>query len=708
MNKEGRIEANKAGVNVEEEYFDLDRGIGHIKVEVNGKIHVLKIYKNREGRGYIVEYAGNCDSLSNIKKMLTGTELEPHINLLEQRVRTLIYRQRIYGRSRKRILATRTVVTEAGELKICLRNDGRFLLTWGSRRVVADKDNLVEKLYEVLPLEVLDRQLADSIATALRDVADSIIPASGFIVVIDDEVNETVLPSIVVDDKLVFFLPFTGRYVSGNDMRTGLLVLVIVADSKGNIERMYIERVNRGHVKVKVGTKIISKSFLDAGDCSDSLKHFLPSTHLIKLLMNMLKSSTTITWGETLKLIEGLLSKYVCLDSVNKEKAALYCISQVFYDLLPTFPILRIIGEKGSGKRQLAMVIASCSPLALTIVNPSEASIYRLTNALHPLLVIDESRISRDHTLLLNAGFEKDKFVPRSRVTTENKIVIDMFNVFSPKVLVTRPGKMRLPDDTLSRIIEVTLQRVTNRVFPQEIEQNDKLVVVTTLLMLKIRKWREFLDAYQVLRSKLVGIDPRARDTYLPLITIAYLVSREVGNPGLFKRILEDLLNTIEEKAGVDYHQKLAIVGVLKCTLRYSSLSNNKVFVEVTVKDIVEALGLRLGDPIKSRIGLFLKEAPFKVSSRKSGGYTKYIIDITKLYQFIDSYKVDISGLSDEEIGALEKFTGLLWKNAGFNKDAWINELMKDLGLEVRGKTTPQVLQQPSTPSTESATTSNE
>ena len=189
-----------------------------------------------------------------------------------------------------------------------------------------------------------------------------------------------------------------------------------------------------------------------------------------------------------------------------------------------------------------------------------------------------------------------------------------------------------MPEDTISRTIEVYMQRVTNKVFSLEIDPRDHEEAVTTLLLLKIKRWREFIETYNVLRNELVGIDPRTRDTYLPLLTVAYLVAKERNDPSLFTEVLEDMVKTAEERAGIAYHQKLAVAGILKHIVSNATLGGEVKLVSISVKDVESALSTKLDNNVKIRIGRFLNEAPFKASKSRSGGYTKYVVDVEKLY----------------------------------------------------------------------------
>ena len=158
------------------------------------------------------------------------------------------------------------------------------------------------------------------------------------------------------------------------------------------------------------------------------------------------------------------------------------------------------------------------------------------------------------------------------------------------------------------------------------------------------------------------------------------------------------MVKTAEERAGTAYHQKLTVAGILKHIVSNSTLGGEVKLVSISVKDVESALSIKLDNNVKIRIGKFLNEAPFKTSKSRSGGYTKYVVDVEKLYHYVRSYGVDLSMLADDELDRLGEMTGLDWRGIGFNRDEWIKSIADKLfGGNSRGST-----QQTSTHSTPS------
>ena len=683
-------------ITIKRKKYDVETGRGYIELEIDGEIHKFKVHHTPKRKGFIIEYRGVYIPLSKLKKLLKQNGLEKYAEHIELCIRSMIYEAQVKTTRKHKIIIMKNVrINNSQLIKIGIRDDGKVVLRFGVKKVLAEKSNIKEKLAELLPMDIMSPELVERVKNALTSIWQSIIPGTEVVVLLDGEAKDMILPTAVVNDKLVLTIPFVATYLDADDLKRGLLALVIIVDSSGKVERLD-QLLNP--VTIEIDGKTIYKDFLERISSSEALERILPNTELIKKFRDVIETVHDIAWSKALESIEKLIDKYAYVVGRNKTVAILYAVAQSFYDLIPFFPILRVIGEMGSGKRQLANVIATCSLFALTVVKPTEAALYRLVDAFHPVLVIDESRISDDIALLLNAGFEKDKFIPRTRSTEKGKMTIDVFNFYSPKVIVSRPGRLVLPDDTISRTLEVYMQRITNEVFPLEIDPIDREETVTTLLLLKIRRWKEFVETYNMLRNELVGIDPRTRDTYLPLITVAYLASKEENNPSRFVEILEDMVKTAEERAGTAYHQKLAIIGILKYMASNSILGGKVKLVSISVKDIERALSMKFDNNVKIRIGRFLNEAPFKASKSRSGGYTKYLIDVERLYHYATSYNIDLSMLSDDELDKLEKVTSLSWRTAGFNRDVWV----KNVVGKFFGENSPESPQPPSTPSTPS------
>ena len=360
---------SSSNINVKRRKYDVESGDGYLEIEINGSTYMFRIHRNPKGKGIIVEFDGIYESLSRLKKVLKLKGLEEYADIIEQHIRSTIYESELRGVRKHKVLIVKNIQVRSGSIDIGLRDDGKFVIRHGGRKVIADKDNVLEKLAEVVSTDDLDPQLADQIKNVFREFNQNVISGKEILILMDNDAINTLLSSTIIDNKLVVIIPFVSTYTDGDAVKKGVLSLVTVSDVNGNIER--VELVPD---PVEVNGKVIYKDFLERIAFSEVVERLLPSVNLINKIRAELASGKNITFSEVFELVNSILDKYAYVEGKNKAISVLYAAAQAFYDLIPLFPILRIIGEMGSGKRQLANVIAACSLLSVTVVKPSEAS----------------------------------------------------------------------------------------------------------------------------------------------------------------------------------------------------------------------------------------------------------------------------------------------------------------------------------------------
>lgn len=94
----------------------------------------------------------------------------------------------------------------------------------------------------------------------------------------------------------------------------------------------------------------------------------------------------------------------------------------------------------------------------MLFVNSSSAVVYRMIEAWHPTLIVDEADIifkdNPELRSIVNAGWTRGAGVPRFNQETGEP---EFFETFGPKVIGLKG--LRLPDTTLSRSIIIALDR---------------------------------------------------------------------------------------------------------------------------------------------------------------------------------------------------------------------------------------------------------
>lgn len=144
-----------------------------------------------------------------------------------------------------------------------------------------------------------------------------------------------------------------------------------------------------------------------------------------------------VGWDDVLKeygpcvyeLINAVLGAYMEIEPDDKKVLSTWIMAAAFKDGFLTMPILYISASKGSGKSRLLELIRYMLPESITILNPTEASLYRLASTKR-CLIIDEAekeKISNKDrvnlTEILNSCYKRGGSVTRyeSRYIKEEK-----------------------------------------------------------------------------------------------------------------------------------------------------------------------------------------------------------------------------------------------------------------------------------------------
>jgi putative DNA primase/helicase len=122
-------------------------------------------------------------------------------------------------------------------------------------------------------------------------------------------------------------------------------------------------------------------------------------------------------------------------------------------------PILLVTSpEKECGKSTLIGLISFLVPSGMVIVEISPAVLYRMIEAWHPTLLVDEAddifKQNPELRSVFNSGWTRNAGVPRCNPDTNEP---EFFSTFGPKVIGIKG--LKIPDTTLSRGIVIQLAR---------------------------------------------------------------------------------------------------------------------------------------------------------------------------------------------------------------------------------------------------------
>jgi hypothetical protein len=149
--------------------------------------------------------------------------------------------------------------------------------------------------------------------------------------------------------------------------------------------------------------------------------------------------------AELLDVVRNHIHKYFDFgsDSFFEELSPLYVLFTYLYDAFMEVSYLRGLGDYGTGKTRFLKAVGKiCYRPVYMSGGSSAATIYSLLDIYHGTLVLNEAdfEMSDESSIIakiLNGGTEKDEGITRMRGSME-KMDVEAFNVFGPKVIVTR------------------------------------------------------------------------------------------------------------------------------------------------------------------------------------------------------------------------------------------------------------------------------
>ena len=666
-------------------FYDPEAGEGYMTVVAGGQEYRINVH--RRGRGFIVKLGNELATLSELDDILPP-ELRRHADVIRRKIKSMVYEAELYN-PRETCIRQRQFATSSGRpLDICITTKGNVRVRYGHLRRTSDVADVFNVLDDILESNDRTPELYKAVREFLESIGSQLANLDGFMINKESNIVEMRFDTEVVGDRMVMFIPFYGEYTTiENEKRAGLLALKLVVRPDGAVEEY---RVHEGGepIQFQLGDKIIYKDYLQHFASAEPLREFLPGPSLILNLIDAIKNGVTPTFTDALREVSAYIDKYVYMTGIDRLYVVLWTIAQAFYDLLMYFPLLVVYGDFGSGKRQLANAVTKAWIIAMRLAGRStESSLMRIIDVLHPSVAVDEGeKLLEQWPEFWNSSYERDMKVTRSRQDANtSKWVVDVFYFYGPKVFPIKPGKVTLRPDLLSRAIEVRISRVRNKLFPLDIDPSDRLRINTLLLLLKIRHWHKYLEAYELLRRVMLGIDQRARDTFLPVLTVAYLAAKESNDPSLFRQVLLEFANIARRRGGVEHVQEVAVAGLLRIILTSPSLEGDyRRYIEVTARDVVENAKaiMNLEDEDENRLVLsvarFLSQVKFVEDVRRERTKTNvYVVNIELLNEYVNQYNVSVS-LDAEDLRRLRELTGLDWE-VGFSPAAWVEHVINQL-----------------------------
>jgi hypothetical protein len=300
--------------------------------------------------------------------------------------------------------------------------------------------------------------------------------------------------------------------------------------------------------------------------------------------------------------------------------------SYFYREIRKSTPYLLFLGPWRSGKTRALEVFTALGHRALQVVDPSEASIFRIIEEFKPLLVIDEANVLDPNILaILAAAYRYGAVIPRVVDPDKGLDGIKMFKVFAFVVYASREQPR---DDIFSRSVTVFCEKA--------VRQTKKLIDEEKAAALRTRWFAQRLRLHNQVRvnfTEFEGEDGRMQELFSPLVVMARLF----GSPEAERNI-------------VSYGREIEMrVRSLETT------SEEAEVVEAVVKAVesrgrdapeyltnAEIMGNLNGEWEPRRVGRLMTRLGFR-RIKLPGGVRGYIIDYRLLARLMRRYDVPTS-----------------------------------------------------------------
>ena len=245
-------------------------------------------------------------------------------------------------------------------------------------------------------------------------------------------------------------------------------------------------------------------------------------------------------WANIGKVVVERLRESIYLPDERKYYVmAAYILMTYFYDVFTAIPFLWLYGPYGSGKTRANMTATFMSRRGVMILNPSDASLYRLSDAVGATIGIDESALTDNQALIIAGSYKKGAAVPRAEVTRHG-IVLKLFESVVPRIFSFKD--LPKEDYLLQRIIGVQMEkgRPKKKEDPLPIEYRE---IRDTLYLLRLLGLSQILDAKKKAGEILDAceLEGREREIWWPLLTAAIL-------GGFEDRVLDYMAEDLEKR----------------------------------------------------------------------------------------------------------------------------------------------------------------
>ena len=315
----------------------------------------------------------------------------------------------------------------------------------------------------------------------------------------------------------------------------------------------------------------------------------------------------------------------------------LWDIGTYFFQLFNTYPLLELRGLSGTAKSKTmeASRLHSLNPTSI-MVNPSEASLFRLTHSNRPTKYIDEAEklfifiggkwISSPVVELINGSYSQGSCVPRLE-KEGNTFRMVYYQCYSPTMIGSITG---LRDTTETRAITHIMTKAPDGDLRGELEVKDfeKDTIYqqnrNDLYLFALENWSKIESEYQQLKS-VEGLKKRDFQLWKPLLAIAKVI-----DSSLYERVLAFAQKTSEQKRQDFIPEGSLDYKIIKVLGEQVSLFMNPIYLRILSEKLNKDSEKRIAE---KTVSSHLDKIGFKEFRKKNkiGSYleiTKDIFDV--------------------------------------------------------------------------------
>jgi len=365
-------------------------------------------------------------------------------------------------------------------------------------------------------------------------------------------------------------------------------VVMIYRREKGSLSLLEKKPFFPSHqVRIKVGDRLLRLRG-DAKEMKADLIYSFPDIITLKKVLD--EEEIKRSWADVGNEIIEKLKDYIVFDNERiYDMVASYLVMTYFYDVFTAVPFLYLHGPPGSGKTRSNITVTYMCRRGIFVADPSDATLYRMVEALGPTLGIDESVLSEKAKRILAAGYKKGAVVPRAE-PSKRGIILKFFEATTPRIFSFEHPPAE--DYLLQRSILINMLKAKPRKFLDP-QPNEFKEIREALYYMRLTKLPEILDAREKALKILEdqGVWGREAETWAPILAAALLIGRE-------KTVLDYIIEDVSRRRANELiydEEKIVLAAIDRLFSMTSSLASEEdKVVTFMSKDLQKNIKRRL------------------------------------------------------------------------------------------------------------------